>query len=344
MQNQSIADLWFDALAAELGASIGTLERYRAGVSDHLAWLGQSSLANVTSAAIRSYLEGLDRRHPAENTITLRRSIVSGIHKFILTEGHGALNPVCQYCSNEAAGTPNPMCLPWRMWTLCLQVRTREHPSRRPASTGRRGMRGARHSLRCFTQADFGSAEATTLPASAVKADTAALIVTGKGGRERMDSEPKTVTGSAVQRLSWARCRMSGRIGQGGGGACTTLASIDCYIDRAFWRVSIFCMFYRIASDIYSEFWPESQAKARKLADLRAPEMDARLCDGPPTPRRHWLISGGATSTAGVSSDTPNASSPSMTSPATITATAAQIRTCASPLPRRWATIISALR
>ena len=36
--------------------------------------------------------------------------------------------------------------------------------------------------------------EATTLPASAVKSDTAALIVMGEGGRERMDSEPKTVT------------------------------------------------------------------------------------------------------------------------------------------------------
>jgi site-specific recombinase XerD len=36
--------------------------------------------------------------------------------------------------------------------------------------------------------------EAATLPASAATSDTAALIVTGKGGRERMDSEPKTVT------------------------------------------------------------------------------------------------------------------------------------------------------
>ena len=34
-------------------------------------------------------------------------------------------------------------------------------------------------------------------------------------------------------------------------------------------------MFYRIVSDIHTEFWPESQAKARKLADLRVPKMDA---------------------------------------------------------------------
>ena len=34
-------------------------------------------------------------------------------------------------------------------------------------------------------------------------------------------------------------------------------------------------MFYRIVSDIHSEFWPESQAKTRTLADLRVPPMDS---------------------------------------------------------------------
>ena len=34
-------------------------------------------------------------------------------------------------------------------------------------------------------------------------------------------------------------------------------------------------MFFRVVSDIHSEFWPESQAKARALADRRVPPMDS---------------------------------------------------------------------
>ena len=60
----------------------------------------------------------------------------------------------------------------------------------------------------------------------------------------------------------------------GGAGACNILACIVGYIDRLIWRVSMFAMLYRIVSDIHSEFWPESQAKARKLADLRDAPME----------------------------------------------------------------------
>ena len=45
------------------------------------------------------------------------------------------------------------------------------------------------------------------------------------------------------------------------------------YIDRLASSVSIFAMLYRIVSDIHSEFWPESQAKARALVDIRVPVM-----------------------------------------------------------------------
>lgn len=185
MRNAQIVDLWLDSLAAERGATAGTLARYREGASDYIAWLGQGSLLDVTTDTVRAYLTTLDAKHYAENTVALRRSVISGIHNFIRAEGHGDMNPVAQI-----APMKRPERLPYAPSMADVdKLLAGAHELAADPSPGIYRQAGyARRAalLEVLYASGMRISEATTLPASAVKPDTAALIVPGKGGRERM--------------------------------------------------------------------------------------------------------------------------------------------------------------
>jgi site-specific recombinase XerD len=91
--NTRIAQLWLDALAAEHGATAGTLDTYGDDLACYLGFLAERRLAlpDVTVEHVRDYLARLDERGYAEATLAHRHSVVRLMHRFWrrLAKAHG---------------------------------------------------------------------------------------------------------------------------------------------------------------------------------------------------------------------------------------------------------------
>jgi integrase/recombinase XerD len=95
-QNRDLARQWLDGLAAERGASPGTLATYQIDLDCYLGFLGERPLPSVKAEDVRSFLAYLDERAFSGSTISRRRSVARSLHRFLLAEGLAEHDPTTQ--------------------------------------------------------------------------------------------------------------------------------------------------------------------------------------------------------------------------------------------------------
>ncbi|WP_127090592.1 site-specific tyrosine recombinase XerD [Aquabacter cavernae] len=178
--------LFLDMQAVERGASANTLDAYRRDLSDLSEFLsGQgTSLAAAETGALRAYLADLDGRGLKSTTIARRLSALRQLYRFLYAEGHRGEDPAA-ILEGPKRGRPLPKVL-----TVEDVSRLIETAHARAGAAARPTERLRRLRTVCLVEMLYATglriSELAALPASAARTRADAIIVTGKGGKERL--------------------------------------------------------------------------------------------------------------------------------------------------------------
>jgi len=193
--------LFLDMQAVERGASRHTLDAYRRDLEDFSAFLAGRSLLAADTSAIRAYLADLDKRGFKGTTIARRLSAIRQLYRFLFAEGHRADDPAA-VLEGPKRGRPLPKVL-----TVAEVTRLIETAHARlaealapPAPEGEEPTPEARKAARaealrrrrvvCIIELLYASglrvSELVSLPASAARTRADAIMVMGKGRKERL--------------------------------------------------------------------------------------------------------------------------------------------------------------
>jgi integrase/recombinase XerD len=172
------AEAFLEMMAVERAAARNTLSAYARDLADASAFLGRRGrdLASASAADVEAYFADLGARGLSPATAARRRAAVRQFYRFVLGEGWRADDP-----SRRVEAPRKGRSLP--------KVLSREEMDRLIAAAGARdGAQGLR--LACMIELAYASglriSELTGLTLSALAVDPAYLIVTGKGGKERL--------------------------------------------------------------------------------------------------------------------------------------------------------------
>lgn len=178
-------------LAAERGAARNTLDAYRRDLGDyldHLAGAGTDA-AGVSVAAIRSYLQDLATRGFKAATIQRRLSALRQFHGFLYREGLRSDDPtVTLEGPRKAASLPKVMSIADVDRLLAVAAEEAEMSGRNQLAALRRAAM-----LELLYATGLRVSELVALPAQAFATAREALVIRGKGGKERL----VLMTGSA---------------------------------------------------------------------------------------------------------------------------------------------------
>jgi len=185
--NQRLAQLWLDALATELGASVGTIATYTDDLNCYLTWLKENSLSldEVGLEQIRDYIATLDQRGYAGSTIARRITVARGLHKFLIAEELGSRDPT-SHLSAMKRSRKLPFVLSIAETETLLET---AHRLAADPSVGLYRQAGyARRAALFETLYASGMriSEALSLPADAAPAGIRMLLVRGKGDKQRL--------------------------------------------------------------------------------------------------------------------------------------------------------------
>ena len=173
-------DAFLEALAAERGAAANTLAAYRRDLGDFAAWLGRngSGLGVARRAEIEAYLGGLEAAGLSPATRARRLSAIRQLFRFLLSEGWRADDPAARI-----AGPRPARRLPG---TLSVAEVDRLLAAARAGPGGE----AKRARLACLVELLYATglrvSELVSLPAASARGNPRMLLVSGKGGRERM--------------------------------------------------------------------------------------------------------------------------------------------------------------
>lgn len=192
MSAQGPLALFLDMQAVERGASGNTLEAYRRDLEDFAAFLKATGggLAGAATADIRAYLADLSDRGFATTTVARRLSAVRQFYRFLFAEGHRGDDPAA-VLEGPKRGRALPKVLTLEEVTRLIETahrRAAEHPSapgEKPPAEALRRLRIAAM-VELLYASGLRVSELVALPVTAARAKADAIIVTGKGGKERL--------------------------------------------------------------------------------------------------------------------------------------------------------------
>lgn len=171
---------FLEAQAAELGAATNTLLAYGRDLNDFSGWLARkgSGFAQADQDSVESYLIDCDAQGLAKSTRARRLSTIKQIYRFAFEEGWRSDNPAIQI-----TGPGRDKRLPK---TLDLAEVDRLLEAARV--TGRSADDRLRNT--CLMELLYATGmrvtELVSLPVSAARGDPRMLLISGKGGKERM--------------------------------------------------------------------------------------------------------------------------------------------------------------
>ncbi|MFG1418283.1 site-specific tyrosine recombinase XerD [Xanthobacter sp. V0B-10] len=188
--------LFLDMQAVERGASRNTLEAYRRDLDDFAAFLAGrgESPAGAATDAIRAYLADLDKRGFKGTTIARRLSALRQFYRFLFAEGHRGDDPAA-VLEGPKRGRPLPKVLTVAEVTRLIET---AHARAAAPAEGEGAAEGAaargealrRLRVACIVELFYASglrvSELVSLPASAARTRADAIMVTGKGRKERL--------------------------------------------------------------------------------------------------------------------------------------------------------------
>jgi integrase/recombinase XerD len=178
---------WLEASAAERGTANSSLQAYRTSArcwADFLSKRG-TRIDQASRADFSDYLGHLDARHLSEATIGHRRTVVRSLYRFLVSEEMADLDP-----TSLVAPMKRPQRLPIVL-TMAEVDRLVEtaHAQARDESVGLYRQAGYARRAALFEvlyASGMRVSEAVNLPAKAIASGANSMIVTGKGGKDRL--------------------------------------------------------------------------------------------------------------------------------------------------------------
>jgi len=169
-------EAFLEMLAAERGAAALTLEAYRRDLADFDGFLKGGSIAKAGADEIRGYLQRLDATGMAPRTAARRLSALRQFFKFLLVEGLRADDPT-SVIDAPRQGRPLPKILSEGEVTLLIEAARRDESPE--------GLRLSAM-LELLYASGLRVSELVALPLGTVARGERAVIVRGKGDKERM--------------------------------------------------------------------------------------------------------------------------------------------------------------
>ena len=188
---------FLEAMAAERGAALNTLQAYRRDLEDFAAWLARrgGDLARVDRAGIERYLSDCDLAGLSRATRARRLSSIRQLMRFAHEEGWRDDNPALRI-SGPGRGRKLPGTLSEAEMRALLEAARRMDPNE-----------GARRRDICLLELLYATglrvSELVGLPVSAVRGDPRMILVRGKGGRERMVPLSEPARAALAAWLEW---------------------------------------------------------------------------------------------------------------------------------------------
>jgi integrase/recombinase XerD len=208
-RDRALVALFLDMLAAERGAARATLAAYEADLDDWRAFTARrGGLLAATPDAVREFLADLAARGLKASSAARRLSAVRQLHRFLYAENHRGDDPTAAV-SGPKRGRPLPKTMTVKDVDRLLAV-ARE-PLERAEAGAEEKARAARMSclLELLYATGLRVSELISLPLSAARTREDYLIVSGKGGRERL--VPLTQAARQAMRLHLDMLKAGGR-------------------------------------------------------------------------------------------------------------------------------------
>jgi integrase/recombinase XerD len=186
----NLRDLFLDMIATERNASQNTLDAYRRDLEDYEAFLGgkKSDLARADTQTIRGYLAALAKRELAGASVARKLSAIRQLHRFLYTEGLRGDDPAT-VLEGPRRGRPLPKVMSVDEVTRLLDT---AHAAAQAGSDDKKDSAKRLRALRlvCLLETLYATglriSELIALPASAARTKADAIIVRGKGNKERL--------------------------------------------------------------------------------------------------------------------------------------------------------------
>ncbi len=196
------AEAFLEMLSAERGASRNTAIAYGADLRNLEAFLVRRKQKPLTAdaEALRAYLKSLDYVGMTPRTVARRLSVIRQLFRFLLAERLREDDPASTLDSPRL-GRPLPKVLSRDEVDRLIEASRRDDDRGRMATL-----------LEILYATGLRVSELVTLPVAAVERDPAALIVRGKGDKERM--VPLSEPGPHGDRRLAARSRRPARRGR----------------------------------------------------------------------------------------------------------------------------------
>jgi integrase/recombinase XerD len=169
-------EAFLEMLAAERGAAALTLDAYRRDLADFDGYLKGGSIARAGADDIRGYMKRLDATGMAPRTAARRLSALRQFFKFLLVEGIRADDPTA-VIDAPRQGRPLPKILSEAEVTALIETARRDES---PEGIRLSAM------LELFYASGLRVSELVALPLGTVARGERAIIVRGKGDKERL--------------------------------------------------------------------------------------------------------------------------------------------------------------
>ncbi|GGF48797.1 tyrosine recombinase XerC [Aliidongia dinghuensis] len=170
------AEAFLEMLAAERGAAALTLDAYRRDLADFEAFLRGAPAASAGADEVRRYLARLDATGMAPRTAARRLSALRQFFKFLLTEGLRADDPTA-VVDAPRQGRPLPKILSEAEVTALIETARRDES---PEGIRLSAM------LELMYASGLRVSELVALPLGTVARGERAILVRGKGDKERL--------------------------------------------------------------------------------------------------------------------------------------------------------------
>ncbi|TCT06840.1 site-specific tyrosine recombinase XerD [Aquabacter spiritensis] len=178
--------LFLDMQAVERGASRNTLDAYRRDLDDLSVFLSArgDTVLGAATPVLRAYLADLSDRGFKPATLARRLSALRQLYRFLYAEGHRGDDPAA-VLDGPKRGRPLPKVLGLEEVTRLIdtahaRAAAAEHPPERL-----RRLRVAA-TIELLYATGLRVSELCALPASAARNRAEAIMVVGKGGKERL--------------------------------------------------------------------------------------------------------------------------------------------------------------
>jgi integrase/recombinase XerD len=187
---RNLRELFLDMIATERNASKNTLDAYARDLDDYAEFLGgkKSDFTKADTQTIRNYLSSLAKRELANASVARKLSAIRQLHRFLYTEGLRGDDPSA-VLEGPRRGRPLPKIMSIEEVTKLLAAAhdaAAQGGDKKEDKTRRlRALRLA-SLLELLYASGLRISELIALPASAARTKSDAIIVRGKGNKERL--------------------------------------------------------------------------------------------------------------------------------------------------------------